>query len=155
MHTSASAKQIQQAHVDWLCELPLDIALTLNFKANIHENQARIAARHFWRLIDIKVLGENAVKRHGAKLTRVCTLEGQQGVSNWHYHAAVQLPANWHSVAFHDLLLSTWEGLGEAGKYSLCKAIHDRAGWLNYICKGAKEQRDVLCLVTSHIPQTP
>ena len=148
-----SAHQTQQAYVAWLCNLPLSVALTLNFRADIHQMQARSAARHFWRLVDTQVWGANAVKRHNAKLIRVCALEGEAQVRNWHYHVAVQLPAHWQTNEFHDLLLNTWSQMREAGKYSMCTAIHDRMGWLNYICKDVRCKGEALCLATSHIPQ--
>lgn len=148
-----NAHQTHQAYVAWLSALPLSVALTLNFRADIHQMQARSAARHFWRLVDTQVWGGNAVKRHNAKLIRVCALEGEAQVRNWHYHAAVQLPEHWQINEFYDLLLSTWSQMREAGKYSMCTAIHDRMGWLNYICKDVRWSGEALCLATSHIPQ--
>jgi hypothetical protein len=150
----SNSHQTHQAYVNWLSNLPLSVALTLNFRADIHEVQAISAARHFWRLVDTKVWGANAVKRRNVKLIRVCALEGEANVRNWHYHAAVQLPEHLQAHDFHEMLLNTWGQMREAGKYSACKPIHHRVGWLNYICKDVRTRGEALCLVTSHIPNS-
>lgn len=153
MTTPAPSHDLKTACVKWLSSdgQTYDIALTLNMRAGISREQAQQAARHFWQRVDCAVHGSKA-KRKNQRVHRICVLEGDHKLSNFHYHAAVMLPQGHKLEAFQQQLLDTWHQLNEAGRYSVVRTCHHSQGWLDYICKRMKHSTDVLCLATSHFP---
>ena len=150
--TSFANDALQSAYLHWLCPTPdsYAIAFTMNYRAGIPHAVAVEAAKQFWQRVDHAVYPARQVKR-GMRVPRVCMLEGQQGVRNWHYHVAAALPHGWDEASFKTLLIGTWEGLREAGNFSDVQSIYWATGWVNYICKDIRHSTDGLCLATSHL----
>ena len=145
----------------WLSRQHWDVALTLNFGPDISRQAAVQAARIYWQRMDVEIFGGNAVQRRGIRLGRACFLEGETGVRNWHYHAAVQLPPldacrcnaaiAGSAERFGDALLHRWSGMREAGRYSKAEPIYGAAGWVTYISKDVGKGECELCTATSYI----
>ena len=134
-----------------LREFKYDLALTLNFKADMPKAAAICAARHFWNSVDIQVYGKTAVKKRGMRVPRVCALEGEAGLRNWHYHCGVVIPPEVKATPelFMSQLKLRWEELREAGRFSKIERVYDNAGWKWYICKNADVGGEQICLETS------
>jgi hypothetical protein len=152
--------RIASSYAHWIADLGWDIALTLNFDSNVSRDAAVRAARIYWQRLDVDLLGSNAVARRNTRLPRACFIEGEAGVRNWHYHAAVQLPVadacRWNAALisspqhFGDVLLERWNVMREAGRFSKAEPIYDAAGWATYISKDAGKGECDLCTSTSH-----
>lgn len=137
---------LRNSYKQWLSAIQWDIALTLNFKADISRQAAGAAAQFFWQDTDRWIYGQRAVKKHGRRLTRVVFLEGGKDSHNWHYHAAVKLPdaglenrldaniANDPDM-FGAALIKRWQELREAGRFSKAELCWNSDGWISYICK--------------------
>jgi len=145
----------------WLEGQRWDIALSLNFAANVSRQLAVQTACTYWQRLDVALFGSNAVQRRKTRLPRACFIEGETGVRNWHYHAAVQLPpADAYrrnpglpatAPEFADALIGRWLAMQEAGRYSKAEPIYGIAGWLTYISKDAGKGECEFCTATSHI----
>jgi hypothetical protein len=152
---------IASEYVRWLSAYRWHVALTLNFRADVRRQDAVRAARVYWQRIDVELFGSNAVQRRGMRLGRACFIEGEAGVRNWHYHAAVQLPAmedcRWDAAMvssparFGDALMHRWSSMREAGRFSRSEQIYGEQGWLDYISKDVGKGDCELCTATSHI----
>ncbi len=152
---------IASCYARWIAGHRWDVALTLNFDSNVSRDAAVRAARVYWQGIDTELFGSNAVRRHKIRLQRACFIEGETGVRNWHFHAAVQLPAlddcRWDAAVvgsaerFGDLLVERWREMREAGRFSKAEPIYDAAGWATYISKDAGKGECDLCTTTSHL----
>ncbi len=136
---------LRNSYKQWLSTVQWDIALTLDFKADMSRQAAGAAAQFFWQDTDRWIYGQRAVKQHGRRLKRVVFLEGGKD-HNWHYHAAVKLPdaslANQLDVhvandadMFGTALIARWQELREAGRYSKAALCWNSDGWISYICK--------------------
>lgn len=151
---------IAASHARWIGGKHWDIALTLNFDSDVSRDAAVRAARTYWQHIDVELFGSNAVRRHGARLPRASFIEGEKGVRNWHYHAAIQLPAQdacrldaaiaGQPERFGELLVERWRAMREAGRFSKAEPIYDVAGWATYISKDVGKGECELCTITSH-----
>lgn len=151
---------IASHYARWIAEHEWHVALTLNFDSNVSRDTAEKAARAYWQHLDVELFGSNAVARRNMRLPRACFIEGETGVRNWHYHAAVQLPVvdgcRWDVALisspqrFGDLLVERWKAMREAGRFSKAEPIYDAAGWATYISKDAGKGDCGLCISTSH-----
>ena len=150
-------------YLNWLAPIKWDLALSLNFRADIGREQAIAAARVFWHKLDYEMFGAAQVKTHKKRVTRACFIEGEKNVRNWHYHIAVQMPHNSIEAIggehtfdrirlFGEVMLERWSKLREAGEYSIVKPIYDAEGWLKYICNDVNLLGCGLCTITSHLP---
>jgi hypothetical protein len=152
--------QIASSYSRWIAEHEWHVALTLNFDSDVSKHAATRAARTYWHRFDLELFGSNAVQRRGLRLPRACFIEGETGVRNWHYHAAIQLPMKdccrldpaiaGSPERFGALLLERWDAMREAGRYSKAEPIYDVAGWATYISKDVGKGECELCTVTSH-----
>lgn len=148
-------------HARWIASYRWDIALSLNFGSYVSKDAAVSAARVYWHRLDVELFGSNAVKHRKIRLPRACFIEGEAGVRNWHYHAAVQLPGvnaclrNLSITAslerFSGVLVDRWRLMREAGRFSKAEPIYDVAGWANYISKHAGSGECEFCTTTSHL----
>lgn len=153
---------LPKAYAEWLDEHDWDVALTLNYRADICYLRAVDAAKHFWNAVDCEVFSWNDVFRRGIRVPRCCFIEGDDEIANWHYHMAVRVPKRYYEKnldlnrsecvdKFCGLLTTQWGVLMESGRFTKSKPIYDKRGWLDYISKSAGEQDQALCLATSTI----
>lgn len=160
--TAARSKRLRIAscYASWIADHEWHVALTLNFDSGVSRYAAVQAARIYWQRLDVDLFGNNAVARRKTRLPRACFIEGEAGVRNWHYHAAVQLPVadscRWDAALvgspqrFGDVLVERWKAMREAGRFSKAEPIYDAAGWATYISKDAGKGDCDLCTSTSH-----
>lgn len=142
---------IKQAYIHWLTQRKWDVALSLNFKADISKENAQRAAAYFWGRIDNEYFSRNAVRHCGLRVPRVCVIEGETGVSNFHLHCAVAVPPDCKQAPdrFGMQLLSRWMELREAGEYSKMDVAYDSDGWIAYMCKKVGIGEAECCLRTT------
>lgn len=156
----AKRLRIASSYAHWIAEQEWHVALTLNFDSDVSRDAAVCAARIYWQRLDVELFGSNAVQRRGTRVARACFIEGEAGVRNWHYHAAVQLPVangcrwdtgvNGSPERFGGMLVERWREMREAGRFSKAEPIYDAAGWATYISKDAGKGECGLCTTTSH-----
>ena len=147
---------------NWFSPQKRNVAVTLNFRANISREAAENAACKYWHMRDCEVYGANQAKKNKKRIPRTCFLGGQSKARNWHYHCAVQVPEqfiadhpDWdetrYVAEFCAYLQQSWEPFEEAGKFSVFEPIENEARWLKYICEEEGFGEGEFCARTTYL----
>ena len=146
---------------NWFVGYQWDVAATFNFDANVSREAAVKTMMQHWHRKDCKEFGATQVKTNNMRFVRACFLGGETKLHNWHYHCAVQLPAEARFGSKHDrneycleycaFLLDGWDRFKEAGKFSLIEPIENEARWVKYICEEEGYGEGEFCTRTSFL----